>query len=180
MSEELDTNTNDNTDVSGDTNDKSNVTGDTGTDNSKTDNNQEEKKLTQSEVNEIVKRAKIDAERAAKTKFDKSLEGKHIFTEEELNARVKESVDAVLKEESLKSIRVKIQTEYGLNDHQISKLEGNDEKSLKEDAEKTYGKPKKEAPKLSPGSRQPEQEDNQSLHDRLKKGLTRKRDWLDN
>lgn len=121
------------------------------TDTNNTDKHQEEKTLKQSEVNDIVKRAKQDAERAAKTKFEKSLEGKHIFTEEEKDKLIKDAVTAALKEESLKSVRTKIQSEYGLNDYQVSKLEGDDEKSLKEDAEKTYGKPKKSAPVLNGG-----------------------------
>lgn len=125
--------------------------GNTDTDSGKDTNNQE-KKLTQSEVNEVVKRAKLDAERSAKTKFEKSLEGKHVLTEDELSAKVKESVDAALKEENLKAIRLKIKDEYGLDDYKISKLEGDDENSLREDADKTYGKPKKSAPVLNGGA----------------------------
>ncbi len=150
MSEELDTNVTDETDVSGNTNDKSETAGNTSTDNGKTDN--QEKKLTQAEVNEVVKKAKRDAENAAKIKLDKSLEGKIVLTEKERDDLIKDAVTAALKEESLKSVRAKLQAEYGLSDYQISKLEGDDEKSLKDDAEKTYGKIKKEAPLLNSGS----------------------------
>lgn len=179
MSEELNTNVESNTSESDGVNTDA-TAGNTGTDNSKTQDNQDtEKKLTQSEVNDIVKRAKADAERAAKTKFEKSLEGKHILTDEERDALIKDAVTSALKEESLKSVRAKLQTEFNLSDYQISKLEGDDEKSLREDAEKTYGKPKKEAPKLNPGTRQEEKDENQSLQERLKKDIKRKRDWLD-
>lgn len=171
----------DNTKVESDTSESdgknTDATTGAGTDNSKQDN--QEKTLTQSEVNDIVKRAKLDAERAAKTKFDKSLEGKHILTDEERDALIKDAVTAALKEESLKSVRVKIKEEFGLDDYKVGKLEGDDEKSLREDAEKTYGKPKKEPPRINPGTRQQEQDENESRVERMKKQIVRKRDWLD-
>lgn len=152
--------------------------GQTSTDNGKTEN-QAEKKLTQAEVNEVVKKAKRDAENAAKLKLEKSLEGKIVLTEKERDDLIKEAVLAALKDESLKAVRSKIQAEYGLSEYQISKLEGDDEKSLKEDAEKTYGKPKKEAPNLSPGKTDNERDESDDFNDHLKKQIKRKRDWLD-
>lgn len=175
MSEELDTKVDATPDEQG--KNDAETEGNTSTDNGKTDN--QEKKLTQAEVNEVVKKAKRDAENAAKLKLEKSLEGKIVLTEKERDDLIKEAVNAALKDESLKSVRAKIQSDYGLSDYQISKLEGDDEKSLKEDAEKTYGKVKKEAPNLSPGKTESDRDESDDYNDHLKKQIKRKRDWLD-
>lgn len=111
---------------------------------------QEEKKLTQAQVNEVVKAAKADAKRAAKVEFDKSLTGKLVFTEEELSAKISEALEGYKKEQTLVSVREKIKTEYGLSDEQTARLSGEDEKSLKADADLLFGSfKKKDAPKLN-------------------------------
>lgn len=137
----------DNADVTGNENDKSDSTG-SGADN--TQNNQViEKKYSDKDFDEFVKRKTPEIESRLKSKLEKQYEGKIILTEQERDNLIRGAVELALKEESLKSVRAKIQTEYGLDDYKVNKLEGSDEKSLREDAEKTYGKPKKDAPQLN-------------------------------
>lgn len=126
--------------------------GELDTDTSNQNKDQEEKKLSQSEVNEVVKRAKQDAERAAKTKFDKTLEGKHVLTEDELSAKVQEAVKAALAEKEASITREKLQTEYNLTEKQIAVVASGDEKEMRKEIEELFGKPKKEAPVLNGGS----------------------------
>lgn len=170
-------NVTDEADVSGQTNDKSDTTG-SGADTTQKDQ-VEMKKYSDKDFDAFVKRKTPEIESRIKSKFDKSLEGKIVLTEKERDDLIKEAVTAALKEESLKSVRAKLQAEYGLSEYQISKLEGDDEKSLKEDAEKTYGKPKKDAPNLSPGKTDNDRDESDDFNDHLKKQIKRKRDWLD-
>jgi len=128
-----------------------NVSDTTGSDNNQDTQKSDAKTFTQADVNNIIKQKQAEWKTKYKAEFDKTLQGKHVLTEDELDARLKDAVTATLNEESLKSTRAQLQTEYGLSEYQISKLEGDDEKSLRADAEKTYGKPKKEAPVLNGG-----------------------------
>jgi hypothetical protein len=143
-------NVSDEADVSGSTNDKSDTTGSSADTTGK--DQVEEKKYSDKDFDAFVKRKTPEIESRIKSKFDKSLEGKIVLTEKERDDLIKDAVTAALKEESLKSVRAKLQADYGLSEYQISKLEGEDEKSLKEDAEKTYGKIKKQAPVLNGAS----------------------------
>lgn len=141
-----------NADVSEDTNDNAADAG-SGADN--TQNNQvvAEKKYSDKDFDDFVKRKTPELESRIKSKLEKQYEGKIIYdSQEAVDKLIKEAVDAALKDEQLKAVRLKIQEEYGLDEYRVSKLEGDDEKSLREDADKTYGKPKKAAPVLNGGA----------------------------
>lgn len=172
-----DANVSDEADVSGQTNDKSDVAG-SGADN--TSNSQvDEKKYSDKDFNDFVRRKTPELESRIKTKLEKQYEGKIILTEQERDNLIKDAITAALNEESLKAVRAKLQTEYGLNDYQVSKLEGDNEKALTEDAEKTYGKPKKVAPAVNPGKKEDDRDERDDFNESLKKQIKRHRDWLD-
>ena len=146
-------------------------TGTSETDESQVDKSKEVKTFTQSQIDDIVKGAKKDAKASAKKEFDSSLEGKKVFTEEELTTYVKTAVDAAIADKQLENVKLSIQSEYGLSDVQIARLQGDTEKALKEDAELIYGKPKKKAPILNTGTSGDKPESKDPIEDEISAGL---------
>lgn len=160
-----------NSDVTAKENDKVELTGGTETNSNETNGNKETKTFIQEEVDRIVKSAKADAEKSARTKFDKSLEGKLVLTEDDIATIRKEAIEAALKEKELATVKETIKTERKLNDYQVSKLEGNSVEELLADAEKTYGPIKKLAPILNLGNSADEDSTNVSDDDASRKQL---------
>lgn len=139
----------------------------------------EEKMLSQSEVNKLVAKARQEGRDSGKLTALKDFEGKHVLTEDELDTRLKAAVDIALKERDLADVKRAIQSEYGLTDAQLSKLNGDDEKSLRSDAETTFGALKqKKAPDIKTGNVQSDKEEistpNKDLNDWLKAGIKTK------
>lgn len=140
--------------------------------------NKQEKTLTQSEVNEIVKRAKADAERAAKSKFEKGLEGKVVLTEDERNQ---------LRSDVEKEVRTQIALETKRNEYKAKGLTDAQLDVIKVEKAEDFDKAvtdlfgallKKDAPLLSGGkkdSTDSETDPNKALNDKLRSGLTRRK-----
>lgn len=112
----------------------------------------EDKKFTQADVDNIIKRKQSEWKEKYRKEFDKTLEGKLVLTEEEITARVNTELEAYKTEQALVAVKNAIKAEYGLSDEQVSRLQGDTEKALKEDAEKLFGAfKKKDAPRLVAG-----------------------------
>lgn len=134
MAEEI---TNDNTESEEQSKNDVESTGADTTDNSK-DKSQEEKKLTQSEVNEIVKRAKADAERAAKSKFEKGLEGKSVLTEDDVNKLRKDIETEVRTKIAMENKRAEYKAK-GLSDVQLDTVQVEDIKDYDKRVNELFG-----------------------------------------
>lgn len=129
------------------------------------------KTLTQEEVNRLVAKAREEGRKSGKDAALKEYEGKQVLTEEDLDKIRKEAAEHALKERDLRDVKKAIQAEYGLNDAQIERISGDDEKSLREDADLLFGALKqKKAPVITPGGTEQVKETapNQELHDWLK------------
>jgi len=124
-------------------------TGAENTDNSK--QNSQEKTLTQTEVNEIVKRAKADAERAAKSKFEKGLEGKSILTEEEKQKLITDIETEVRTKIAMENKRAEYKAK-GLSDVQLDAIQVDKPEDFDKRVSDLYGALlKKDAPVLNGG-----------------------------
>lgn len=125
MAEILDNST-DKADVSDDTNDKS---VDAGIGDKEKDSNQnnkvEEKKYSDKDYNDFVKRKTAELSSKAEEKHKKSLEGKLILTQEELDAKTaeiaKNAVEAYKKESALAAKRESYKAK-GLTDAQLDAI----------------------------------------------------------
>jgi hypothetical protein len=137
------------TERTGENTDVTTGNGDTATPNT----DKQEKMLPQTEVNKLIAKARSEGRDSGRQALLKEYEGKHVFTDEERDAFVKAAIDTALKERDLVDVKRAIQTEYGLTDAQLAKLGGDDEKSLRADAETTFGVLKqKKAPIVNPGT----------------------------
>lgn len=172
MSDDNNTNVNDNNDVSG-TNDKSNTKGD-GTDSGK-DN--QEKTFTQKEVNAILKRAKLDTEKEIKVKLEKNLEGKTVLTDDDLEALKKEWRKEAEKDAALNNKRNEYKSR-GLTDAQLAVIQVEKPEDFDAKVKELYGPLlKKEVPVLNSGKPKSDSEDNENktLNDKLRAGLKRRK-----
>lgn len=141
-------------------------------------NKQEEKKFTQAELNEIVKRAKRDAENAAKTKWDKTLEGKHIFTEEDLT-KLRGDWETDYKTQSAIAIKRAEFKGKGLTDEQLDVIPGDSADDYAKNAERLFGSLlKKQAPVINSGSNQKHDvSENEDTDAWLKRNIKRRKNW---
>ncbi len=141
----------------------------------KHEESREDRRFNQADVDAIVKRAKADAKAAAKRDYDKSIEGKRIFSEDELATHVQEAiqtaVESALKERELETVKAALKDEYSLSDLQVARLSGDDEKALRADADLLFGAMKtKKAPNLIPGGN--EERARSEEEDAIAAGLT--------
>ncbi len=154
-----------------------NTTGNTGDGTDTSNQKSQEKTLTQTEVNAILKRAKLDAEKDAKVKFEKNLEGKTVLSDDDLKT---------LKSEWEKEYSVKAQiqskrAEYkakGLTDIQLDAISVDKPDDYDKRVTDLYGALlKKDAPVLNGGNSNKDNSSdaNRTLNEKLKAGLTRRK-----
>lgn len=127
----------------------------TGGDESDTSNEKKsEKDENQIKIDRIVKEAKKSAEQATRIKLQKEMEGKVIFENEDaFNTKINELRQNWENETKLNSVRNAIKDEYNLTDKQLAVLDGDDEESLRTNANELFGAlKKKDAPKINPGA----------------------------
>lgn len=141
--------------------------------------NKQEKTIPESQANKIAGKARAEGREAGKQAALKELEGKLVLTEAEYEAKVNEAVANALKQQGLVEVKRSIQTEYGLTDAQLAKLAGDDEKSLRADAEATFGALKQKLPPVvNPGNPKTEVSENEDLNTYLRKGIKRRTDLI--
>lgn len=128
-------------------------------------NNQEpkEKLLSQSEVDKLVGKARTEGRQAGKQDALKTYEGKKVFdTEDALEEYVNQRINAYKEEQKLVNVKQSIKNEYGLTDVQLARLSGDDEESLRKDADELFGAlKKKDAPKFNTGTSNDESDDSE-------------------
>jgi hypothetical protein len=101
------------------------------------------KTFTQDELDRIVKARLAEKEKTLKGKFEKDLEAKIASAREEaqkdLDKLVEDRIQARQAEEALKTARAALMEEFGLNEDQAARLQGETADDLKKDAEKVFG-----------------------------------------
>lgn len=116
--------------------------------------NTDEKKFNQSDVDAIIKRKQAEWRDKSKKEFEKSLEGKLVLTETDVQAKVNAAIEDYKKAAALESVKVSIKANYDLTEEQVARLVGDTAEELQADAEKIYGAlKKKDAPKLPTGNK---------------------------
>lgn len=131
---------------------------------------------TQTKIDAAIKARLAEEKRryeSAKTKaIEEALAVAKTEWETERDTHVKTAVDLALKERDLRDVKRTIQAEYGLTDIQLERISGDDEKSLRTDAELLFGLLKqKKAPVISSGGSNENPKEtsvNQELNDWLK------------
>jgi hypothetical protein len=130
---------------------------------------------TQAKIDAAVKARLAEEKRrsdAARVKaIDEALNTAKTEWEKERDEHVKTAVELALKERDLRDVRKTIQTEYGLTDAQLERISGDDETSLRADAELLFASLKqKKAPIITPGGNEQQKDTspNQELNDWLR------------
>lgn len=91
--------------------------------------------------------------------------------EKERDEHVKSAVELALRERDLRDVRKSIQAEYGLTDAQLERISGDDEQSLRDDADLLFASLKqKKAPVINPGGNEQQKDTspNQTINDWLR------------
>lgn len=128
---------------------------------------------TQAKIDAAVKARLAEEKRRNATTTTKAIEDALATAktewEKERDEHVKSAVDLALKERDLRDVRKIIQAEYGLTDAQLERITGDDEQSLRDDAELLFASRKK-APVINPGGNEPQKDTspNQTINDWLR------------
>ena len=111
---------------------------------------------TQAKIDAAIKARLAEEKRRFETVKSKAIEEALAVAktewETERDNHVKTAVDLALKERDLRDVKRTIQAEYGLTDVQLARIAGDDEKSLRTDADALFGLIKqKKAPVINSG-----------------------------
>jgi hypothetical protein len=142
-----------------------------------TSNKNQEKTLTQTEVNAILKRAKLDAEKSAKTKFEKNLEGKTVLSDDDLKTLKSEWEKEYSVKAQIQNKRAEYKTK-GLSDVQLDAISVEKPEDYDKRVSELYGALlKKDAPILTGGNsgKDTDSNDISRLNEKLRQGLTRRK-----
>lgn len=174
MAEENDTNVSDDTDVSGNTNDKSDNTG------SDTDNTQknQEKTLTQTEVNSLLKHKQAEWRTKYLKEFEKTLEGKQVLSDDELK-KLRTDIETNVKQSiALETKRAEYKAK-GLSDVQLDTVQVDKIEDYEKRVNELFGALlKKDAPVLNGGNSNKDSDSNdtnRALNEKLRNSLTRRK-----
>lgn len=154
MAEENLDKSNDNGDVSDDTNDKSNDAGIGDTSNTNQNNKADEKKYSDKDYNDFVKRKTAELSTKLEEKHKKSLEGKHILTEDDLSKMRETWKSEYDKEIALNNKRADYKAK-GLTDAQLDAVSVDNIEDYDKRVNELFGAIlKKEAPVLNGGTKE--------------------------
>lgn len=114
------------------------------------------KTFTQADLDRILKERLVEEKKRADKAYEKKLSDALAAKEAELSTALDNARKDAIKEyeetQKLNGIKNTLKVEYGLNDAQVDRLTGIDEKSLREDAETLFGAfKKKSAPDINAG-----------------------------
>lgn len=135
---------------------------------------------TQSKIDAAVKARLAEEKRRNAATTTKAIEDAVATAksewEKERDEHVKGAVELALRERDLRDVRKSIQAEYGLTDAQLERISGDDEQSLRADAELVFASLKqKKAPVINPGGNEQQKDTspNQTINDWLRETTPR-------